>query len=311
MRRSGKIKKIQQNPKELEEKIKQFDKALEDAKKKLQGSREELEAHEGLLRLAFEDMRHFYDDLQKSQAQLVQADKLAAIGLLSAGISHEIKNPLGAVLVVFALLKTKNDDLRQCCQNLPSKEKEKALEILNQSEKFVRQGQECADRMAVIVKDIKMFSRSDKGKMSAENIHDVIDSVIGIVWNAVKHRIKLKKEYGDIPPVKCNAQQLGQVFMNLLVNASQAMNGSGAITIRTHSEDKHITVEIADTGPGIPEEVKARIFEPFFTTKGPETGTGLGLSISRDIILKHEGSIQVESLIGQGTTFTVRLPRGD
>ncbi len=290
-----------QNPAELET-------ALREVMKKLEESRGEVEAHEGLLRMALDDMRRFYDDLQKSQTQLAQADKLAAIGLLTAGIVHEINNPLGVVVMAMSLLKSRADSLRKLCEGLPAAEREKALTLLGDTEKMVQQSADCADRMAAIVKDIRMFSRTDKGLMNAENVNTVIGSVLNIVWNAVKSKIELKKEFGELPPVRSNAQQLSQVFMNLIVNASQAMNGKGVITIRTRATGNKVAVDISDSGPGIPDEVKARLFEAFFTTKGPEKGTGLGLSISRDIVRKHGGEIEVESQAGKGTTFTVTLP---
>ncbi len=286
----------------------QLESALREALKKLEDSRGEVEAHEGLLRMALDDMRRFYDDLQRSQTQLAQADKLAAIGLLTAGIVHEINNPLGVIVMAMDLLKSRARSLKVLCEGLPAGNREKALEIIGEAEKMAGQSADCADRMAVIVKDIRMFSRTDKGLTNPENINAVIDSVLNIVWNAVKNKIELKKEFGDLPPVRCNAQQLSQVFMNLIVNASQAMNGKGSITIRTRADKDIVCAEITDTGPGIPDDVKARLFEAFFTTKGPEKGTGLGLSISRDIVRKHGGNIEVNSEVGKGTTFTVTLP---
>lgn len=304
-------KEIEQNSKELEKKVRQIDEALQETTKKLQGSREELEAHEALLRLAFEDMRRIYDDLQKSQAQLVQADKLATIGLLSAGIAHEINNPLAAVKMAFALLKMRADLLHKIFQSVPVEKKDETEAAFADIQKFLQQGSECADNMQKIVQDIKMFSRSDKGTRNPENINRVIDSVISVVWSAVKYNVTLNKEYGELPLVRCNAQQLGQVFLNLLVNASQAMDGRGSITLRTYLAGSVVKVDVIDTGPGIPADVKARIFEPFFTTKGPEKGTGLGLSISHDIIKKHNGTLEVESEVGKGTKFTVSLPIGE
>ncbi len=304
-------KEMQENSKELEEKVRQIDAALQETTKKLQGSREELEAHEALLRLAFEDMRRIYDDLQKSQAQLAQADKLATIGLLSAGIAHEINNPLSAVKMAFTLLKMRTDSLREIFKDISSDKKAAAGSAFEEMEKFLQQGSDCAENMHRIVQDIKMFSRSDKGMRNLENINGVLDSVISVVWSAIKYNVNLKKEYGDLPLVRCNAQQLGQVFLNLLVNASQAMDGRGSITLRTYLSGQFVKVDVIDTGPGIPEEVKARIFEPFFTTKGADKGTGLGLSISHDIVKKHNGTFEVESEIGKGTRFTVSLPVGE
>ena len=154
-----------------------------------------------------------------------------------------------------------------------------------------------------------MFSRSDKGVLNDESVNHIVESVIGIVWNSLKSKVAIQKEFGNVPKIRCNAQQLSQVFLNLIVNAAQAMGkDAGTITIRTAAEGAHVTVKVIDTGCGMPKEVMEHIFEAFFTTKGAEQGTGLGLSITQDIIKKHNGTITVKSEIGKGTTFTVSLP---
>lgn len=136
-----------------------------------------------------------------------------------------------------------------------------------------------------------------------------METTISIARNEIKYVATLIQEFGNIPPVKCFPQQLNQVFLNLLVNAAHALEGlQGSITVRTLSEDENVFVQVSDTGCGMSEEIKRRIFEPFFTTKVVGKGTGLGLSISYDIIKKHGGELTVESVVGAGTTFTVRLP---
>ena len=291
-----------------QEKIRSLETELAELRAKLNERGIELEANEGLLHLAMDDMRRIYDDLLKSQSQLMQSDKLATIGLLSAGIAHELNNPLSAVKLAFSLLGSQTALLKKRLQGNPVVSDSEEGKLFRDIQDYVRQGEQCAESMAQIVTNIRMFSRSDKGLDNPENINAVIDSVIGIVWNAVKNKVKINKEYSELPPTRCNAQQLGQVFLNLLVNASQAMDKNGVITIRTSHDGKRICVKISDTGSGMPKDVMERIFEPFFTTKGAEEGTGLGLSITHDIVKKHNGEITVESTPGKGTTFTILLP---
>ncbi|MBI5472284.1 MAG: hypothetical protein HY961_08055, partial [Ignavibacteriae bacterium] len=139
-------------------------------------------------------------------------------------------------------------------------------------------------------------------------ISEVIDETLVVVWNELKYKAAVKKEFGDLPPVKCNVGEIKQVLVNLLVNAAHAIEGSGTITITTRSEGADVLIAIRDTGCGIPAENLKRIFDPFFTTKPVGRGTGLGLWISATIIDKHNGSLTVESTIGSGTEFTIRLP---
>ncbi|NMC73243.1 MAG: GHKL domain-containing protein, partial [Geobacteraceae bacterium] len=167
---------------------------------------------------------------------------------------------------------------------------------------------EGADRVSTIVRNLKSFSRVDEASCKSANINECIESTVNIVWNELKYRVKLIKDLGDIPPTRCYPQQMNQVFMNLLVNASQAIEGAGEIRIRTWNDEQSIYASVSDTGCGIPESVMNRIFDPFFTTKEVGKGTGLGLSITNDIIKNHHGDIRVESEPGKGTTFTVRIP---
>ncbi|OGW22673.1 MAG: hypothetical protein A2077_07770 [Nitrospirae bacterium GWC2_46_6] len=164
------------------------------------------------------------------------------------------------------------------------------------------------ERIKKIVQDLKSFSRVDEAERKTANINEGIESTVNIVWNELKYKATVKKEYGDIPPIKCNAGQLNQVFMNILINAVHAIEEQGEIIIKTRHEDNNIFISISDTGSGIPADKINRIFEPFFTTKEVGKGTGLGLSIAYDIVKKHNGDIIVESEVGKGTTFTVRIP---
>ena len=133
---------------------------------------------------------------------------------------------------------------------------------------------------------------------------------MNVVWNELKYKATVKKEYGDLPLVKCYSQQLNQVFMNILVNAAQAIEEQGEIRIGTHADDGYVEIRISDTGVGIPKENLSKIFDPFFTTKQVGKGTGLGMNVAYNIVKKHKGNIEVESEVGKGTTFTIRLPGG-
>lgn len=162
--------------------------------------------------------------------------------------------------------------------------------------------------MKKIVQELKSFSRLDEYELKAANLNEGMESTINIVWNELKFKAELKREYAEIPPTLCNPGQLNQVFMNLLMNAAQSMESFGVITVRTASSDGRIEVSVSDTGCGIPAGKVERIFDPFYTTKETGKGTGLGLSIVYDIVKKHNGEIRVESEPGKGTTFTVQLP---
>ncbi len=293
----------------LQKQVRELETKLADTLSKLQYNGIELEANEGILKLMMDDMRRIYEDLMKSQSQLMQSDKLATIGLLTAGIVHEINNPLAAVNLAFSLMENQIQKFTKISEKLGSAAPPEMQNLLNDSTEYVTQGMVCVKTMARIVSDIRMFSRSDKGIVNNENVNNVIDSVIGIVWNSLKNKVTIEKEFGELPKIKCNAQQLSQVFLNLIVNASQAMGGgAGTITVHTELTDGRVVIKISDTGSGMPQEVMKHIFEPFFTTKGAEQGTGLGLSITHDIIARHKGEITVASEVGKGTTFTISLP---
>jgi signal transduction histidine kinase len=165
------------------------------------------------------------------------------------------------------------------------------------------------DRIKRIVQDMKDFSHVGGGDVLVANIETGLDSTLNVVWNELKYKAEVVKEYGGVPEIECIPSQLNQVFMNLLVNAAHAIENRGRITVRTSYENEMVTVSVSDTGSGIAAENLGRIFEPFFTTKPVGKGTGLGLSLSYSIVQKHGGRIEVDSEIGKGTTFRVILPR--
>ena len=174
---------------------------------------------------------------------------------------------------------------------------------------LMNESKEGISRVKKIVQNLKDFSHADSGDEWQEaNLQQGLDSTLNVVWNELKYKCEVKKEYEKIPDIECLPSQLNQVFMNMMVNAGHAMEEKGILSLRTGCEGEMVWVEIADNGKGIPAEIVQRIFDPFFTTKPVGTGTGLGLSLSLGIIKKHSGRIDVNSEVGKGTAFKVWLP---
>lgn len=264
--------------------------------------------------------------LQDAQAQLLQSEKMASIGQLAAGVAHEINNPIGYVYSNLGSLDKYMQDLFVVLEAFEAAEGEfpsnseslarikahkESLDLPFLKEDIpalMAESKEGITRVKKIVQDLKDFSHVDEAEWQWSNLHHGLDSTLNIVWNELKYKVEVVKEYGDLPEVECIPSQLNQVFMNLLVNAGHAIESQGTITIRTGQTDDQVWVEIADTGKGIEAENLKRIFEPFFSTKPVGKGTGLGLSLSYGIVTNHRGRIQVESTPGTGTTFRVWLP---
>jgi len=275
-----------------------------------------------ILEMKNRELEEAYKELKQTQSQILQQEKMASIGQLAAGVAHEINNPMGFISSNLTTLSKYVERLGEYLEIQGKvirgevgpeelKEAEKRLKIGYIKEDMVdliKESLEGAERVKKIVRDLKSFSRVDEAEEKMADINECIESTLNIVWNELKYKARVVKEYGDIPMTRCYPQQLNQVFMNLLVNAGHAIEKEGEIRIRTSNGGGKIKVEISDTGCGIPEEIRGRIFEPFFTTKEVGKGTGLGLSITYDIIKKHGGEIEVESEVGKGTTFTITLP---
>jgi PAS domain S-box-containing protein len=273
---------------------------------------------------------------KKFQLQLLQSEKMASIGQLAAGVAHEINNPTAFVssnlktmseyvkdLIRLIREYTKlKDNLNSAinttkCPHLVSQiqtigEMESKIDIdyiLDDISLLIEESREGTGRIKKIVQDLKNFAHPGDQKMKAVNINECIESTLNVVWNEIKYKATVERDYGDLPLVECNSQQLNQVFMNILVNAAQAIEHQGIISVRTRSNgNDHVEVEITDNGTGIPHENLSRIFDPFFTTKDVGKGTGLGLHVAYDIIQKHNGRIIVNSELGKGTTFTIQFP---
>ncbi len=266
-----------------------------------------------------------HNDLKSAHSKMLQQEKMASIGQLAAGVAHEINNPMGFItsnlntledyVNDFSRFVELEDELIRSSGNEELSASHEALKkdldldfIIEDLKDLARESRDGAERVTNIVKALKSFSRVDQASYKEADINECLQSTLEIVWNELKYKATVNTEYGNLPTTKCYPQQLNQVFMNLLINAGQAIEGHGEITIRTWAKDGFIFVSVSDTGCGIPEEIQDRIFEPFFTTKEVGKGTGLGMSISYDIIKKHNGEIDVKSRPGEGTTFTIKLP---
>ncbi|MCI4624852.1 MAG: ATP-binding protein [Candidatus Magnetoovum sp. WYHC-5] len=262
------------------------------------------------------------EERKRIESQLVQNAKLASLGELVAGIAHEINNPLSFINSnlnnlskflnnIFTLMdRVNNFDLKDN-DKLELEKSKKHINydyIRGRLNQLVERSIVGVERMSKIINDLKSFSRLDVSAKNRVNINDEIDITLNIMVSEFQNRITVIKEYDTLPYLECCASKLNQVFMNILINAAQAIEGKGNIIIRTTYEDNLIKVAITDTGKGIPENILDKIFDPFFTTKPVGRGTGLGLSISHGIIRDHNGEILVESTVGKGTTFIIKLP---
>lgn len=272
-----------------------------------------------------EHLAQLVKELEAAQAQLMQSERMASIGQLAAGVAHEINNPVGFVNSNLGSLQTYVMNLLKLLAGYERTEgglPEAAAKQIAQVKKDIDFDFMCNDitslltesldglkRVTRIVQDLKNFSHVDESTLQMADLEAGLDSTLRVVWNELKYKAEVVKEFAGLPQIKCYPFQLNQVFMNLLVNASQAIADKGRITIRTGFDEAQVWVAVQDTGRGIPAENLARIFDPFFTTKPVGKGTGLGLSLSYDIVKKHGGHVEVSSLVSQGTTMTVFLPR--
>ncbi|MCK4260615.1 MAG: hypothetical protein KAX49_16680 [Halanaerobiales bacterium] len=278
---------------------------LEEKNQELEAQTEELAAQTEELIALNEDLENAMEQLQDTQIQLVQSEKMASLGQLTAGVAHEINTPLGAINSNTNIIEMVINFLKA---DMDMENNDKARRLIGKLEKANDTNVLACDRIIKIVHNLKNFSRLDESDFKIACLHEGIDSVLLLSHNLVKHRIKIHKDYGDIPMVKCFPNQLNQVFMNLIVNAAQAIKEKGDIYIKTWSDADNVFIQIRDTGVGIPKKNIVKIFDPGFTTKGVGVGTGLGLSICFKIIHQHSGKISVDSEQDKGTTFTIELP---
>ncbi len=272
------------------------------------------------LKESFKELSKVHEDLRLSQAQVIQSEKLASLGVLSAGVAHEINNPISYIKCNLEVLQ---GYVEQIAQFIDALEQDSCVDqaqlaalvtqydisyILGDVSQLTRSGIEGVERVAVIVQGLKTFARKDLPEPEWININEGIEATLIVVQNELKYVADLKVELGTLPEIQGYPGQINQVLLNLLVNASQAINERGEISIRTFVRDKHIVVEVKDNGSGISPDQIGHIFTPFYTTKAPGQGTGLGLAIGYSIIERHHGQISVHSKVGEGTCFTITLP---
>ncbi len=291
-----------------------------------------LNAMEERVALNATELANAYADLKSSQTQLVQSEKMASLGQMVAGITHEINTPLGYVrnniemmeavfgqardlllhhrrlIELFTSPTADEAALDAQLQIIQQQAGELPVETLQDMEALFRDTLYGVDQVSELVVNLKNFSRLDQAKLANVNLNDCLDSVLVIANNLLKNKVTVIKQYGEIPKIRCSPSQINQVLLNMVSNAAQAIEGSGKILLKTEADTEGVRIVVQDTGRGMPPEVMDKIFDPFFTTKPIGKGTGLGLSISHQIIEQHGGQIRVASKVGMGTRFTISLP---
>ncbi len=282
------------------------------------------------LRAAKDEAEKARKEVEQADAQLLQSAKMVSIGQLAAGVAHEINNPIGFISSNLHSLGEYVNDLKrvlaaydellsECGQGHSDLERKAAevskvrddcdLEfIVSDLDNLLSESVEGTNRVRKIVADLRDFSHVDSPDASEADINELLDKTINVAWNELKYKTEVVREYGQIPAIPCYGGKLGQVFLNLLVNAAHAIEERGTITVRTGRDDGHVWIEVEDTGCGMPPDVMDRVFDPFFTTKEVGKGTGMGLNLAYNIIESHGGRISVESRVGEGTTFRIELP---
>jgi len=292
-----------------------------------------LKAMEQQMRANTGELEKAYSQLKSSQLALVQSEKMASLGQMVAGVAHEINTPLGYVQnnvaigqELFSQIQTMIAGYESLVDNLLDEKASEeqiteqmqmvaamrndvnAQEMLGEMNGLMADSLYGIGQISELVLNLKNFSRMDAAATDMMNLNDCIESALNIGRNVLKNKVEIIRELGDLPRITCAPSQLNQVFLNLFTNAAQAMEAQGRLHIKSWHADGDIHVSVADNGKGIPEDILTRIFDPFFTTKPVGEGTGLGLAITHQIIQQHGGEIRVESRVGEGTHFHIRLP---
>jgi signal transduction histidine kinase len=295
----------------LEQERKSKEEAIERERLEAENARNEVRLEEAARReevlLALQEA---HDSLKQTQAKLIQSEKMASLGQLVAGVAHEINTPVGAIHSMRDSLSKAVDKLEREIAASDPKILEvpavaKTLGIIADGLRVIDSG---STRVAGIVKRLRTFARLDEAEVQLADLHAGLEDTLALLHHEIKKGIEVERRFGALPQVRCFPGQLNQVFLNILVNAIQAMDGRGKITLTTEPKGADVEIRIQDTGPGIAPEHLPRIFDPGFTTKGVGVGTGLGLSICYSIVRDHGGEIRAESELGKGATFIVRIP---
>ena len=252
-------------------------------------------------------------ELEENHVKLLQSEKMAALGNLVAGVSHEINNPMGAInstnkgtSKIFERLLTIISETNTLEELRNDKKFQKLVSLMQENNKVSKLA---GEKITNIVRTLKNFARLDEAEFQLADIHEGIEDTLVLLHHELKYRIEVKTDFGNIPKIYCYPNQLNQVFMNIIMNAIQSIDEKGEINIRTYSDETHVYIEISDNGRGIPEENLEKIFDPGYTTKSSGVGTGLGLSIVYNIIEAHKGHIRAESIVKKGSKFTIEIPK--
>ncbi len=315
-----------QQQKMLEGKVAERTAELQQAHDQLSNEVAERKAVEQNLRLEKEQHLELISQLEQTQNQLLQSEKMASIGQLAAGVAHEINNPVGFISSNLNSLRGYTEGLVELIRayeradGVLSEHPELAASINGTRERvdfrflvedideLLQESQDGVERVRTIVRDLRDFSRSGSRELSRCDLYQGIRSTLNVAANELKYKARVETEYAELPEVVCCISQINQVLLNLLVNAAQAIEEQGIIWLRTGYQDERVWIEVEDNGRGIPREYVSRVFDPFFTTKPVGKGTGLGLSLSWGIIRDHGGELEVDSEEGRGTRFRIWLP---
>ena len=305
-----------------QQQLQEFSKYLED---RVNERTRELAVKNRELEISRKSLESAYNELKEQQATILHQDKMACVGQLAAGIAHDINNPIGFIshnLNIFDrylqrlnqffalqldLIQRRGDnELIAACQK--GRHDFQIDTMLTELPAMLAECRDGTTRVSQTVESLRIFSRQDIPKHELTDLHHCIDSTLAIIRHELREKIRIVKNYGELPLRYCYTSQINQVFLNLFINAIQAIEDSGIISINTWTEDEYIYIAVNDSGCGIPTEKIEKIFEPFYTTKEIGVGTGLGLSIVYEIVTRHHGRVDVASKVGVGTTFTLILP---
>jgi len=277
---------------------------------------------EHALQKSYDELSKANEELILSESQLIQSEKMASIGVLAAGVAHEINNPIGYVKSNLDILQDYLKSINAYCQEVEEQftsqvqkdfqqiiaKKHDLQYILDDSKPLLENSIDGIDKVAEIVRNLKTFARAEQEVKTLTNINEGLTATINMVSNELKYNCQLHIDLSPLPNTFAFPGKLNQVFMNLLINAGQSIVDKGDIYIRTYEEDNYLVIEIKDTGTGISPDILPQIFTPFFTSKPVGQGTGLGLSISHSIVEQHDGKILITSELGQGSCFSVYIP---